>query len=317
MGEWYFIIKNTEYGSPPCGLASGAKWRRTTASSGSGSWTKTLTPPPSTMPSRTSGAARGKRPRSSARAPRSKEEQINLMKEAYEHAASVLVWLGKDDTGLDGIETPINAAHKIIPEAVDDPARNRESAATVAPNLKTALELDLAPLWSLLLCHNWLERKWVFQEAIRDLTPEWLSSLWKAMTGERARLSDRIDFDWSDLFKPWSPGLTRGSTRGPRRGRESAVERRGRKPDDRGESQRICEYAQALLHCRGQTLHVTERGKGRRRDLRPARVPSSPCHWTQEAWHVRADRTGVRQWYHGWRGSLWPVRPSGHHVGMM
>lgn len=125
------------------------------------------------------------------------------MKEAYEHTASVLVWLGKDDRGLEGIETHIDAALKIIPEAVGDPAWNRESAATVAPNLKTASELDLAPLRSLLLCHNWFERKWVFQEAIRDLTPEWLSSLWKAMTGERARLSDRIDFDWSDLFKSW------------------------------------------------------------------------------------------------------------------
>lgn len=114
------------------------------------------------------------------------------MKEAYEHAASVLVWFGKDDRGLEGIETHIDAALKIIPEAVGDPAWNRESAATVAPNLKTASELDLAPLRSLLLCHNWFERKWVFQEAIRDLTPEWLSSLWKAMTGERARLSDRI-----------------------------------------------------------------------------------------------------------------------------
>ncbi|TLD31339.1 hypothetical protein PspLS_01816 [Pyricularia sp. CBS 133598] len=98
--------------------------------------------------------------------------QIDLMKDIYERATSVLVWLGKDDAGLEGIETLIDAALKIIPEAVDDPTRNRESAATVAVTLGATGELDWAPLRSL-LNHAWFERKWVFQEAVLN-SQTWL-----------------------------------------------------------------------------------------------------------------------------------------------
>lgn len=61
-----------------------------------------------------------------------RKEQVKLMKKIYSSAASVLVWLGKGDAGLEGIETLIDIALEVIPEAVDDPARNREKAATLA-----------------------------------------------------------------------------------------------------------------------------------------------------------------------------------------
>ncbi|TLS24044.1 hypothetical protein PpBr36_08855 [Pyricularia pennisetigena] len=108
--------------------------------------------------------------------------QIMLMEKIYSRAASVLVWLGKDDAGLEGIEALIDAALKVIPEAVDDPVRNRESAATLAASIEATAD-------------------------IRDLSPERLSALWKAMTGERAHMSDRVDVDWSEQFKAFFTGF--------------------------------------------------------------------------------------------------------------
>ncbi|KAK1988623.1 heterokaryon incompatibility protein [Colletotrichum cereale] len=100
-----------------------------------------------------------------------KTHQIMLMTDIYSRAASVLVWLGSDDAGLEGLEALVDAALAVLPEAVDDPARNRASAAAFSASIggeagaAAAGRLDWAPLRSL-LGHDWFDRKWVYQEAI-------------------------------------------------------------------------------------------------------------------------------------------------------
>ncbi|KAK1966578.1 hypothetical protein LY78DRAFT_42103 [Colletotrichum sublineola] len=96
-----------------------------------------------------------------------KTHQVGLMADIYSRAASVLVWLGDNDAGLEGIETLVDAALRELPEVVDDPARNMANAVALAGNIMedAAKQLDWAPLRSL-LGHIWFERKWVFQEAI-------------------------------------------------------------------------------------------------------------------------------------------------------
>ncbi|GKT64829.1 heterokaryon incompatibility protein [Colletotrichum tofieldiae] len=99
--------------------------------------------------------------------PLEKTHQIMLMAQIYSRAASVFIWLGSDDAHLGGIEDLIETALGIIPEAVDDPGKNRESAASFGARIGGAA-LQGLPWEALrsLLNHAWFDRKWVYQEAI-------------------------------------------------------------------------------------------------------------------------------------------------------
>ncbi|KAK2020977.1 hypothetical protein LX32DRAFT_714484 [Colletotrichum zoysiae] len=182
---------------PRSGSCTSSRGERTTTSSASGSSSRPSTRPPSTTPSRTSGGDPGRTAgilcegaeirvttnlfdalRRWRRADEDvvlwadavcidqrnapeKAHQIALMADVYSRAASVLVWLGDDDAGLEGIEALVAAALAELPEVFpDDPARNRAGA-----GVEVAAPLDWAPLRSL-LGHAWFERKWVFQEAV-------------------------------------------------------------------------------------------------------------------------------------------------------
>ncbi|KZL70616.1 heterokaryon incompatibility protein [Colletotrichum incanum] len=96
-----------------------------------------------------------------------KTHQVMLMAEIYSRAASVFVWLGSNDAHLDGIEDLISTALEIIPEAVDDPKKNRENAASFGLRIggDALQKLNWDALRSL-LNHTWFDRKWVYQEAI-------------------------------------------------------------------------------------------------------------------------------------------------------
>ncbi|KAI8303511.1 hypothetical protein K4K59_013205 [Colletotrichum sp. SAR11_240] len=102
-----------------------------------------------------------------------KTHQIVRMTEIYSRAASVLIWLGSDDRDVDGVVELVDQALQLIPEVVDDPKTNRESAELLGHRNAEGAEadksnpkhLDWKPLRSL-LNHSWFERKWVYQEAV-------------------------------------------------------------------------------------------------------------------------------------------------------
>ncbi|KAF9873159.1 ankyrin and het domain-containing protein [Colletotrichum karsti] len=102
-----------------------------------------------------------------------KTHQIARMTEIYSRAASVLIWLGSDDKDLDGVTELVEEALGFIPEVVDDPKKNRESAELLGQRnterfdegKSTTKGMDWKPLRSL-LNHSWFERKWVYQEAV-------------------------------------------------------------------------------------------------------------------------------------------------------
>ncbi|UQC76235.1 heterokaryon incompatibility protein [Colletotrichum lupini] len=82
-----------------------------------------------------------------------KTQQIGRMSEIYSNAEAVRIWLGSDDSNIDGVQDVIKEASEIIPEE-----RAQDGKSTV-------WNLDWRPLRAL-MNHTWFERKWVYQEAI-------------------------------------------------------------------------------------------------------------------------------------------------------
>ncbi|KAK1674168.1 heterokaryon incompatibility protein-domain-containing protein [Colletotrichum godetiae] len=102
-----------------------------------------------------------------------KTHQIGRMSEIYSNAESVRIWLGSDDSQIDGVQDVIKEACQIIPDVVDDPQQNRKSADILATRNQERTREGKTTVWSLdwkplraLMNHTWFERKWVYQEAI-------------------------------------------------------------------------------------------------------------------------------------------------------
>ncbi|KAJ0299090.1 hypothetical protein COL516b_009341 [Colletotrichum fioriniae] len=102
-----------------------------------------------------------------------KTQQIGRMSEIYSNAEAVKIWLGSDDSNIDGVQDVIKEASEIIPEVVDDPHQNRKSADILATRNEERAREGKSTIWNLdwrplraLMNHTWFERKWVYQEAI-------------------------------------------------------------------------------------------------------------------------------------------------------
>ncbi|KAJ0325048.1 hypothetical protein COL5a_007551 [Colletotrichum fioriniae] len=94
-----------------------------------------------------------------------KTQQIGRMSEIYSNAEAVKIWLGRDDSNIDGVQDVIKEASEIIPEVVDDPHQNRKSADILATRNEERAREGKSTIWNLdwrplraLMNHTWFER---------------------------------------------------------------------------------------------------------------------------------------------------------------
>ncbi|KAM7205118.1 Heterokaryon incompatibility protein (HET) domain containing protein [Naviculisporaceae sp. PSN 640] len=125
-----------------------------------------------------------------------KAQQVNLMTRIYSQPKAVLIWLGDDSTGLDGLDACLKGALEVLPPDTEDrELLNR----TVLTMHKEAAELrkqgkpnfndhDWTPM-NHLLCRPWFDRRWIIQEVA--MAPDHVPR--KVICGQD------IEFDWSDL----------------------------------------------------------------------------------------------------------------------
>ncbi|KAH6695655.1 heterokaryon incompatibility protein-domain-containing protein [Plectosphaerella plurivora] len=124
-----------------------------------------------------------------------KTEQVKLMGRIYSQPSRVLIWLGEDKTGLDGLKECLAGAQELLPPSSQDGSQLLAAAKTAyfeASELRRAKKPNFndhnwQPFASI-LCRAWFDRTWIIQEAI--LAPEHV---------ERLVLCGDLKFDWNVL----------------------------------------------------------------------------------------------------------------------
>ncbi|KAK3385781.1 heterokaryon incompatibility protein-domain-containing protein [Podospora didyma] len=100
-----------------------------------------------------------------------RNRQVMLMSRIYAQPSKVLVWLGDDTTGLEGLDECLKGAHEVLPEEVFDPhvlATNSrkvflENSIKRKENKPNFSDHDWTP-FNNLLCRPWFDRRWIIQE---------------------------------------------------------------------------------------------------------------------------------------------------------
>jgi hypothetical protein len=97
--------------------------------------------------------------------------QILMMAKIYSHAKRVVIWLGEDSSDLEGLDTFIPKALKLLPkETYDNQALSdmtqemlAEAVALEAKGQESYRHLQWEPFYRM-LARPWFDRKWVIQE---------------------------------------------------------------------------------------------------------------------------------------------------------
>ncbi|KAK3349163.1 heterokaryon incompatibility protein-domain-containing protein [Lasiosphaeria hispida] len=101
-----------------------------------------------------------------------KNAQVQLMRRIYSQPSSVLVWLGDDTTGLEGLEECLKGASEVLPPETLDFETLYENSRKIfleASDLRKAGKPNFndhnwTPMNNL-LCRLWFNRRWIIQEA--------------------------------------------------------------------------------------------------------------------------------------------------------
>ncbi|KAL2017902.1 hypothetical protein VTK56DRAFT_1558 [Thermocarpiscus australiensis] len=124
-----------------------------------------------------------------------KGRQVQLMSRIYAQPTRVLIWLGEDTAGLDGLAECLRGAKEVLPPETHDFEVLYENSKEVfleanrlrregKPNF---LDHNWAPMNNL-LCRPWFDRRWIIQEVVLadDSVP-------------RVAICGGIEFPWEDL----------------------------------------------------------------------------------------------------------------------
>ncbi|KAM7196347.1 Heterokaryon incompatibility protein (HET) domain containing protein [Rhypophila sp. PSN 637] len=125
-----------------------------------------------------------------------KGQQVNLMTRIYSQPTAVLIWLGNDKTGLDGLKECLEGALEVLPPDSEDPEfllatvlkMHMEAAQLREQGKPNFNDHNWAPM-NHLLCSPWFDRRWIIQEVA--MAPDDVP--------RRALCGDDIEFDWQDL----------------------------------------------------------------------------------------------------------------------
>ncbi|KAH8197230.1 hypothetical protein TruAng_008588 [Truncatella angustata] len=121
-----------------------------------------------------------------------KGHQVSLMPRIYSLATRVLIWLGPDEDGLEGVEKTVSEALEFLPPDTHDAAElSRQTEALVNDMLERQqkgqpglLSHNWKPLASLLE-RPWFRRKWVVQET--------------SLAREAIMYAGRIELPWNSV----------------------------------------------------------------------------------------------------------------------
>ncbi|RFU25540.1 hypothetical protein B7463_g10797, partial [Scytalidium lignicola] len=92
-----------------------------------------------------------------------KSAQIMLMTDVYSLASQVLIWLGEDTAGTEGVEDLISNALQILPPESVDPEEMQKRIKELSADSSKALRINWDPFLRLIE-NPWFERKWIVQE---------------------------------------------------------------------------------------------------------------------------------------------------------
>ncbi|KAK3313959.1 heterokaryon incompatibility protein-domain-containing protein [Apodospora peruviana] len=124
-----------------------------------------------------------------------KTEQVKLMHRIYSQPSHILIWLGDDMTGLDGLKESIQGALEVLPPSSEDTEflqrvskeMFREASRLRKEKKPNFNDHNWAPI-NYVFCRPWFNRRWIIQEVA--MAPEHVP---------RTCICGEIEFSWTDL----------------------------------------------------------------------------------------------------------------------